>query len=68
MANENQAYEVGIYKTTSIDEKGQSHSGYGKFHVVHRKENGVWKILVDSDSSEGGTIGEKEFLAAKQMQ
>jgi hypothetical protein len=68
MANENQAFEVGIYKTIYTNEKGETQSGYGKFHVALRKENGVWKILVDSDSSEGNTIGEKEFLAAKPMQ
>jgi ketosteroid isomerase-like protein len=67
IANENQAYEVGIYKTTSWGDKGESRSGYGKFHVVLRKEAGIWKILVDSDSSEGGSIGEKEFLAAKPL-
>lgn len=62
------AMDVGIYKTTSTDGQGQSRSGCGRFHVVLRKENGVWKILVDTDSSEGGTIGEKEFVAAKEME
>jgi len=68
IANKDQAFEVGIYKYTAWDEKGEPSSGYGKFHVALRKENGVWKILVDSDSSEGHTIGEKEFLAASPMQ
>jgi ketosteroid isomerase-like protein len=68
LASEDQAYEVGIYKTSSSNEKGEMQSFYGKFHVVMRKENRTWKILVDSDSSEGGTIGEKDFLAAKPMQ
>ena len=67
IASETQAYEVGIYKTTSTNSKGESRSFYGKFHVVLRKESGTWKILVDSDSSEGGTIGEKDFLAARPM-
>ena len=61
------AVEVGIYKTTSIDKSGKISTYYGRFHVVLRKEEGKWKILVDTDSSEGGTIGEKEFLAAKEM-
>lgn len=68
LANENQAIEVGIYKTTSIRKDGLSRTFYGKFIVVLRKENGVWKILVDTDSSEGGTITEKEFLAAAAME
>jgi ketosteroid isomerase-like protein len=68
IANENQAFEVGIYKTTVINAKGESRSFYGKFHVVLRKENSIWKILVDSDSSEGGTIGEKDFEAARPLE
>jgi ketosteroid isomerase-like protein len=68
MASKDQAYEVGIYKTTMTNAKGESKSFYGKFHVVLRKENNVWKILVDSDSSEGNTISEKDFLAALPME
>lgn len=65
IASATQAIEVGIYKTTNTDNKGERRSFYGRFHVVLRKENGVWKILVDTDSSEGNTIGEKDFLNAK---
>src|SRR5688572_22610825 len=68
IASEAQAIDVGIYKTTSIAGDGQQRSFYGRFHVVLRKESGVWKILVDTDSSEGGMIGEKDFLAAKPME
>jgi len=68
LASENQAYEVGVYKTTMVNNNGESRSFYGKFHVVMRKENGIWKILVDSDSSENGTIGEDDFLEAKPLQ
>lgn len=68
IANESQAFEVGVYKTTNINAQGESRSFYGKFHVVLRKENSTWKILVDSDSSEGGTIDEKDFEAAKPLE
>lgn len=64
ISNDNQAVEVGVYKTTSTNSEGKTFSGYGRFHVVLRKENGAWKILVDTDSTEGNTIGEKEFLSA----
>ncbi|HEY9045166.1 MAG TPA: nuclear transport factor 2 family protein [Ohtaekwangia sp.] len=67
IASATQAFEVGIYKTTVINAQGESRSFYGKFHVVLRKENGTWKILVDSDSSENGTISEKDFLEATAM-
>ena len=68
MATATQGYEVGIYKVTVTrpDENPQSY--YGKFHVALRKENGTWKILVDSDSSEGGTINESAFLQATAME
>lgn len=67
IANGDLAVEVGIYKTTVQQKDGNSKSYYGKFHVVLRKENNVWKIVVDTDSSEGGTIGEKEFANAKPL-
>jgi ketosteroid isomerase-like protein len=68
IANKNQAIDVGIYKTTYIQPDGKTRSFFGKFHVVLRKENGVWKILVDTDSSENNTIAEKDFLAAAAME
>ena len=54
------AYEIGIYKLTRYRGKEES-SFYGKFNVTLKKESGVWKIKIDSDTSEGGTIGEKDF-------
>jgi hypothetical protein len=56
-----------IANTTQAIDVGSTQSYFGRFHVAMRKENGTWKILVDTDSSEGGTISEKEFLAAKPM-
>lgn len=67
IANNDLAVEVGIYKTSYLLADGKTMDYYGRFHVVLRKENSVWKILVDTDSSENGTIGEKDFLAAKPM-
>ncbi len=68
VSNTNQAIDVGVYKTTSIRADGTKRASYGRFHVVLRKENGVWKILADTDSSEGDTIGEAQFLSAKPME
>ena len=68
IANAKQAIDVGIYKTTSTGKDGKSASFYGRFHVVLRKEGSVWKILVDTDSSEGNTIREKDFLAARPLE
>jgi ketosteroid isomerase-like protein len=68
IVNKDLAMDVGVYKTTSIRSDGTSRSFYGRFHVVLRKENEIWKILVDTDSSEGNTIGEKDFLAASPLE
>lgn len=67
IASQDLAVEVGVYKTTYQVADGKTQSFFGRFHVVLRKESGVWKILVDTDSTEGGTIGEKEFLAAQPL-
>jgi hypothetical protein len=63
-----QAIDVGVYKTSWFAADGKSGAGYGRFHVVLRKEDGTWKILVDTDSNENRTIGETQFLAAKPME
>lgn len=68
ISNGEQAVEVGVYRTTSTRPDGKTWTGYGRFHVVLRKESGTWRILVDTDSSEGNSIGEKQFLAAKPME
>jgi tetratricopeptide (TPR) repeat protein len=58
------ASEKGIYKYTYFPPSGSPTSGYGKFHVVSRKENGVWKIFMDYDSDEEGTITAADYDAA----
>ncbi len=63
------AFETGIYKLNILkDNIGKSTSLYGRFRVILRKENNVWKIAVDEDSTEDNTISEKDFLAAKPME
>lgn len=68
ISNGTSAYEIGYFKNETTDANGKKQIGYGKFHVVLRKENGVWKILVDSDSNEGGKITEEMFQAAQAIQ
>jgi len=58
------ASERGIYEFTATDAKGETRRYYGQFHVISRKEDGRWRLLVDYDSSEGGTITEASFRAA----
>ena len=66
--NANIAYEVGYFKNETTNPAGEKKIQYGKFQVALRKESGTWKILVDSDSNEGGAITEKDFLAAKSLE
>lgn len=61
------AYEIGYFKNEITNATGVKRETYGKFYVVLSKEAGVWKILVDADSNEGGTITSEMFLAARPM-
>ena len=40
---------------------------YGRFHTFARKEEGRWRIAVDYDSDEGGTIDDAAFAAGTEM-
>lgn len=62
--NDSVASERGIYKLTRTENGKNKQSYYGQFHVLFKKEKGTWKIIMDYDSSEGNTIGEKEYLKA----
>ena len=67
IASNGKAFEVGYYKSTSTNtQTGEKRTGYGKFHVLLRKENGAWKILMDADANE--KTDEAIFLTAKPME
>jgi ketosteroid isomerase-like protein len=66
IAGNDKAFEVGFYKTRSFNPTtGESRTGYGKFHVLLRKEEGRWKILMDADANEG--TNESVFEKARPM-
>lgn len=64
LASATTASERGFYQYTHYPKEGTPRSFYGKFHVMLRKENGIWKIATDYDSNEGGTVGEADYKAA----
>jgi ketosteroid isomerase-like protein len=67
IASDDKPFEVGYYKTTSTNTvTGQKRTGYGKFHVLLRKENGTWKILMDADAHE--KTDESLFLTGSPME
>jgi ketosteroid isomerase-like protein len=61
------AYEIGYFRNEETSAEGVMRESYGKFYVVLRKEYGIWKILVDADSKEAGTITSEMFMAAKPL-
>lgn len=66
IASNGRAFEVGYYKTSMENTvTGKKHVGYGKFHVLLRKENGVWKILMDADAND--KTNEEIFLKGKPL-
>lgn len=57
------AYEVGYYKVLS-KRNGKEHTFFGRFDVVLRKVDGVWKLAQDwdVDNINGRKLTEADFL------
>ncbi|HEU4861894.1 MAG TPA: nuclear transport factor 2 family protein [Chitinophagaceae bacterium] len=67
ISSDDKAFEVGFYKTTSTNiQTGEKRKSFGRFHVLLRKENGTWKIIIDADTGEGAS--EEKFDKASPMQ
>lgn len=64
IVSEEAASERGIFQFSLTSATGEQRTFYGKFHVIARKEQGYWRIVVDYDSSEAGTITEATYVAA----
>lgn len=62
--NDSIASERGIYKLIKIENKKNKQIYYGQFHVLFIKENNIWKIVMDYDSNEANSIGEKDYIKA----
>ncbi len=62
--NDTNASERGIYKLVRNKGTDKEQAYYGQFHVLLKKSDGTWKITMDYDSSEGGTIGEDQYQKA----
>jgi len=64
ISNDSIASERGIYKLERTKDQENKQTYYGQFHVLFIKENATWKILMDYDSNESNSIGEKDYLKA----
>jgi len=64
--NASTSYEVGFYRITAIQD-GKTNYNYGQFHIVLKKQNGLWKITQDWDTTtiHGDTIDATIFEKQK---
>jgi len=65
--NDSVASEKGVYKMVIDKNQPRETTYYGAFHVLLKKEEGSWKILMDYDSNPGGKIGEEDFIKAFEI-
>lgn len=59
------AYETGFYRTSYEQEGKPRQDFFGKFNVILKKEQGQWKILLDSDH---GGVTEADFWKAQPLE
>ncbi len=62
--NDSTASERGIYKLVRNKGTEKEKAYYGQFHVLFKKTNDEWKIIMDYDSSESETIDEDNYKKA----
>ena len=65
--DKDKASEKGIYKLVIVDSEDKSRSYYGAFHVLHRKEDGHWKIFLDYDVNKNNEVGEDDYLSGSHL-
>jgi ketosteroid isomerase-like protein len=70
IANDSAGFEDGFFEYGLINDKGEKQVFYGYFQVVLRKENGLWKVLVDYDSEtyQGAPVSKQLFESARLME
>ena len=61
LCNGSTASERGVYKLVRNKGTDKEQAYYGQFHVLFKKVNNEWKITMDYDSSEGGSIDETSY-------
>ncbi|MBN1649882.1 MAG: nuclear transport factor 2 family protein [Bacteroidales bacterium] len=64
---DNYASERGIFKIIVIEPGDIKQQYFGKFHMILEKKDEAWKISVNYDSTENGTIDELSFKNASDM-
>jgi ketosteroid isomerase-like protein len=65
-AGEDAASERGVYRLSLTYPDADERLWFGKFHTICRKVGGRWRIALDYDSDEGGTVNEATFDSASE--
>ena len=58
------ASERGVFRITVTPAAGEGRVFHGRFHTFSRREGGRWRIAVDYDTNDGGTVDAAAFAAA----
>ncbi len=67
ITSEDLAFERGIYELSIIAGDGTARVFYGRFNTIARRTSGGWRLILDQDDDEGGTVGEAQFLAGASI-
>jgi uncharacterized protein (TIGR02246 family) len=67
IASDDVASERGVFRIVLTRAGGEERLFYGRFHTFARKVDGRWRIAVDYDSDEGGTVDDVAFAAGTQI-
>jgi ketosteroid isomerase-like protein len=61
------ASERGVYRITATRATGEQRVFYGRFHTYSRRTGDGWRIAVDYDSNEGGTVTEDTLASGADI-
>lgn len=61
------ASERGVYRIVATRATGERRLFYGQFHTFCPRTGDGWRIAVDYDSNEGGTVTEETFTAGADI-
>jgi len=67
LAADGLASERGVYRLTGRRADGDQRVFHGRFHTFARKVDGRWRIAVDYDSDEGGTVMADTFESGAEI-
>ncbi|HEX6345793.1 YybH family protein [Umezawaea sp.] len=61
------ASERGVYRLVATRAGGDRRTFHGRFHVFTRRVEGRWRIVVDYDSDEQGTVTAPDYESATPL-